>query len=103
MEGHQRRVWEQMLRTLDEYEMGTLTLARLVEDLPGYLAAADMKKRDIIDGFWDVFSPIEGEHELRTEPWAPPNSASDERLAEAVRRFRAWATGVLAHATQVRE
>jgi hypothetical protein len=47
--------------------------------------------------------PIEAELELRTEPWAPPDFASDEHLAKAVDRFRDWAADQLARTCDQRQ
>lgn len=95
MDQHQRRVWGRMLERLDDHESGDVGLGKLLVDLRGLLDAADLHNRRVIDEFWLYFAPLEGEYELRTEPWAPPGLAGDEALEEALRSFREWAVAVL--------
>jgi hypothetical protein len=61
----------------------------------GLLDAADLHDQRVIDEFRVYFAPLEGQYELRTEPWAPDGLASDEALDEALRGFREWAVAVL--------
>ena len=100
---HQRRVWQQMIDAVDAYRRGDLKLAKFVDDLPGFLQAAEVRDRELVDGFWSVYPAIESELELRTEAWAPPNLASDEHLAAAVDRFAEWTNGVLTRASHERQ
>jgi hypothetical protein len=43
-----------------------------------------------------MWSSIDAEHELRTEPWAPAGSASDEALDQALDTLTEWVTAMLA-------
>lgn len=103
VEEYQRRIWKQMIDTVDGYRSGRLPLSTLVADLPGFVEAAELHDRTLLNGFWGVFSEIDAEFELRTEPWAPPGLASDDRLAAAIDRFRDWALGVLDRASDQRQ
>ena len=42
------------------------------------LDAADLRDQRVIDEFRSCFASLEGQYELRTEPWAPDALASDE-------------------------
>jgi hypothetical protein len=95
MDEHQRRVWGRVADQLDAYDTGELALGQLISNLQGLLGAADIHDQGLIEQFWDHLTPIDGEHELRTEPWAPPGTASDQRLTQALTDFRAWATTLL--------
>jgi len=39
--------------------------------------------------------PIDYEHELRTESWAPVGAASDENLSGRLEEFCAWVSSVI--------
>ncbi len=84
-----------MLDQLDSYNAGRLDLGNLIENLRGLLGAADIHDPDTIEAFEWYVAAIDSEHELRTEPWAPPGAATGEALAGALGDFRTWATGLL--------
>jgi len=96
MDEHQRRVWARMVESIDSYRAGRMDLGKLVSDLRGLMGAADLHNESLIHAFWNHEAPIEMELELRTEPWAPANSASDDELDRAIGAFRAWALDTLA-------
>jgi len=85
-----------MTESVDAYRVGRLGLRKLVNDLQGLMAAADLHDQALINEFWNHEAPIDMELELRTEDWAPPGSASDEALYKALADFRSWVTAVLA-------
>jgi hypothetical protein len=84
-----------MTESVDDFRAGQLDLRKLLNDLRGLMAAADLQDQAIIDEFWNHDAPIDMQLELRTEDWAPPGAASDEVLDQALTDFRRWATGVL--------
>jgi hypothetical protein len=88
MDERQRRVWTQMLRQIDDWEQGNLGLARLVTNLYGLLEATEMKGTEPADEFYSRWAKLDMEVELRTEPWAPTGSASDDRLNAAIASVR---------------
>jgi hypothetical protein len=94
---HQRAMWESMLTEVDRFRSGDLSLGTLVDDLRGLYVEADPHEPRIRSDFEAVWSRIDGEHELRTEPWAPPGSASDAHLATYLDEFSAWVRSVLAN------
>ena len=69
-----------MTESVDAHRAGRLGLRKLVNDLQGLMAAADLHDQALINEFWNHEAPIDMELELRTEDWAPPGSASDEAL-----------------------
>ena len=77
-----------MIEAVDSLEPGDASLGRLVADLRGLVVEADPHDAQIRSEFEQHWTAIEGQHELRTEPWAPAGSASDERLADALASFR---------------
>ncbi|MCP3976556.1 MAG: hypothetical protein GY720_18875 [bacterium] len=95
MDSHQRLNWSRMLKRINDYRGGTISLGKLIDDLRGLYDAADIHDGDIRSDFESYWSPIDGEHELRTEPWVPPGLASDERLTELLDEFSRWVGEVL--------
>ena len=89
-------MWECMLREVDGFRAGHLPLGKLVADLRGLFVEADPHDQGIRSEFEAVWGVIEGEHELRTEPWAPAGSASDANLARSLDEFTVWVRGLLA-------
>jgi hypothetical protein len=89
-------MWAAMLDQIGGYHAGRLGLGALVQDLRGLYIEADPQDAGVRDQFEVMWSPIDAEHELRTEPWAPPGSASNETLAQALDAFSEWVTGILA-------
>jgi hypothetical protein len=88
-------MWAAMLDQISDYNAGRLGLGALVRDLRGLYVEADPHDAGVRDQFEVMWSPIDAEHELRTEPWAPPGSASDEALTRALDAFAEWVTGIL--------
>ena len=68
---------------------------KLLDDLRGLVDAAELHDQQVIDDFNQHSARLDSEYELRTEPWAPPNSADDEALEADLRGFREWAVAVL--------
>lgn len=84
-----------MLERVAEFNAGQLDLAKLVSDLRGLFVEADPHDPRVRSEFEALWSPIDGEHELRTEAWAPPGLASDANLERSLQAFRGWVNGVL--------
>jgi hypothetical protein len=84
-----------MLDQLDDYNGGRIDLGHLINNLRGLLGAADIHDSDTIEAFGWRLAAIDSEHELRTEPWAPPGAATEKALAAALDDFRTWATSLL--------
>ncbi len=85
-----------MLAAVDTYRSGRLPLDRLVSDLRGLFVEADPHERATQDRFEEIWSRLDGQWELRSEPWAPPGAASDEALSRDLDEFTAWIRDVLA-------
>jgi hypothetical protein len=66
------------------------------------MGASDLKDERLIDEFWNHCAPIDTEHELRTEAWAPAGSANDEHLAAVIEDFRRWVNEVLSSTDDMR-
>ena len=96
MDDHQRRMWAAMLDQISDYRAGRSHLGVLLERLRGLYVEADPRDAVIRDQFEVMWSPIDAQHELRTEPWAPAGSASDEVLGRALDTFTEWVVGMLA-------
>jgi hypothetical protein len=94
MDEHQHRVWTQIPIEIDHYRNNEMSLERLVANLRGLLDATDLHHQNLVDEFRDRLAPIDGENELRTQPWAPPGSASDDNLDAALTAMRHWALQV---------
>jgi hypothetical protein len=84
-----------MVDRIDCYESDTSDLGMLVSDLRGLFVEADPHDPKIRFEFEFYWSPIDAEHELQTEAWAPPGSANDANLARSLAEFRGWVREVL--------
>ena len=84
-----------MIEELNDYAAGNINLGRLLDDLRGLLGAAGLHDTRTIDSFWDHLAPIDGQHELQTQEWAPPGAFSETDLAVALSSYRAWAQMML--------
>jgi hypothetical protein len=89
-------MWAAMLDQISDYRAGRLGLAALVAGLRGLYVEADPHDVSVRDQFELMWSPIDAEHELRTESWAPPGLARDQTLAQELDAFAEWVTDVLA-------
>ena len=58
----------------------------------GLMGAADLQDPSIRSSFYDLWQLIDAEAHLRTEGWAPPGAADDERLNQALNDLQAWAS-----------
>lgn len=74
-----------MLERVSSFRRGDLDLGQLVDGLRSEYVEADPHDAQIRSEFEAMWSPIDGENELRTESWAPPGAANDVRLEEALR------------------
>jgi hypothetical protein len=96
VDDHQRAMWNEMLRKLAATRAGDLSLGRLVSDLRGLYVEADPHDSGVRRRFEEAWAQLDGEHELRSELWAPPGAASDEALARHLAHFEDFAESVLA-------
>lgn len=76
-----------MASQIESFEHQELSLQGLCSNLRGLWAASSQKNNE---EFEDLFAQLDMELELRTEPWAPPGSPSDERLNSGLLNFRNW-------------
>ena len=93
MDEHQRAMWSRMLDLIERYRRDEVSLGRLVDDLRGLVVEADPHDPGIRDHFELAWSRLEGELELRTEPWAPPGAASDRSLETYLADLQSWIVG----------
>ncbi|GAA1264064.1 hypothetical protein Psi02_76410 [Planotetraspora silvatica] len=96
MGDYQRALIGRMVEYLDLYASGQTPLSKLVEDLWGLFEVSDPGELEIRDSFQRLWSDLDGECELRTQPWAPAGVADDDRLASVISELRMWATQVAA-------
>jgi hypothetical protein len=59
------------------------------------MVEADPHDPAVREEFEELWARIDGELELRTEPWAPPGAASDVDLERYLDDLRAWVTQLL--------
>ena len=85
-----------MLAEIDSFDRTKIHLGRLVTNLMGLVRAADIHDEQTRSDFYCRWVKLDMENELRTEPWAPPNSASDNNLAAGLRDIHSWVEGQLA-------
>jgi hypothetical protein len=96
VDAHQPQMWQRMLQAIEGFEAGTLGLGKLVDDLRGLYVEADPHDADVRFGFETFWSAIDGENELRSEPWAPSGSSTDQSLRNALDAFRGFVQGLFA-------
>jgi hypothetical protein len=96
MDQHQRDMWHQMVTEVERCESGDLPLGELVADLRGLYVEADPHDPALRSDFEAAWGRIKGQHELRTEPWAPVGSAREENLLAALSGYREWVERVIA-------
>lgn len=56
---------------------------------------ADPHDQAVRDEFELHWSPLDGELELRTQPWAPAGAADDRHLASLLEAFGSWVDEVV--------
>jgi hypothetical protein len=83
-------MWERMLDRIADFRTGDVALGQLVADLRGLVIEADPHDSAVRDAFERQWARIDGEHELRTELWAPAGAASDHDLALYLEELQAW-------------
>lgn len=83
-----------MVGSIDALRAGDLSLEDLVRNLRGQWEAAAIDDEALSFGFEAVWAPIDGEWELRSEPWSRPELVSEVRLEEALVKFRDWAAAL---------
>jgi hypothetical protein len=89
-------MWRAMIERVGAFRSGEIHLSKLEEDLRGLYVEADPHDARIREDFESVWSPIDQENELRTEPWAPAGAASDANLDRALSEFVVWVDTVVA-------
>ena len=90
MDDHQRRVLRDMADEVHQFREGRLPVDHLARNLRGLMLAADFKSSKLRDDFDALWSRIDAEAELRTEPWAPPGLASDDALSDGLDALLSW-------------
>jgi hypothetical protein len=88
-------MWMRIVERIDDYERDDGDLGKPVRDLRGLFVEADPHDPEIRSDFEEYWSPIDAEHELRTEPWAPAGAANDEKLSASLDAFKSWVLAVL--------
>jgi hypothetical protein len=91
MQAWQRKLVAQIAAEVDAHTAGTISTKQLLERSMGLMEAADLKMTSVWDAFQPIWSRVDAEHELLTEPWAPTGSGSQDRLEAAALKLRAWA------------
>lgn len=56
---HQSRLWQGMLQLVEEFQQGKLSYYEFVGKLESALDAGEFKDRDLIDRWYDVWTPLE--------------------------------------------
>lgn len=88
-------MWNRMIARVGKFRQGEMSLARLVDDLRGLYVERILMIRLSATPFEQHWSIIDSELEIRTEPWASPGAASEQRLTEALVDFESWVQGLL--------
>jgi hypothetical protein len=84
MNDHQRRIWLTMLQRIDAFMAGELGLLQLVNDLQGLLDAGEFDDRDMIDRWYELWTPLETRIAVGG---SPPPSAQIVAEVEAMKAF----------------
>jgi hypothetical protein len=94
MEAYQRRLVWQIASQVDRYREGLIDRRALLANTWGLMTAASLEGSPAFADFYGHWAVIDGEHEMRTEPWALPEWTSDTRLDAAIAGLKAWAEEV---------
>ena len=84
-----------MLDQVAAFRCGELDLTHLVAGLRAEYVEADPHNAKVRTEFESKWVAMDAENELRTEPWAPRDAASDDRLSEALDAFCSWVQQLL--------
>jgi hypothetical protein len=95
VDSHQREMWNQMAERVGTFKIGADDLGGLVGDLRGLFVEADPHDPVLRTDFEVYWSPIDAEHELRTESWAPTGAANDAALAQSLSAFGSWVANLV--------
>jgi hypothetical protein len=91
VDSQQAGLVEQMVDQVTVHREGGLDIKRLAANLRGLFDATGIRSPELRDEFQALWGEIDMKAELRTEPWAPPGAASDERLDAALDSLVIWA------------
>lgn len=84
MTEHQRRLWEEMIGLIDSYSRGEIDFGSLVGRLEGALDAAEFSDRQLVERWYDAWTPLETHRAVR----GSVVPISEVRASvEAMRRF----------------
>jgi hypothetical protein len=59
MNEHQHRLWLRMLKMIERYQEGAISLPQLVGELQGALDAGEFRDVELVDRFYDFWQPLE--------------------------------------------
>lgn len=56
---HQSRLWQRMLQLIEDFRQGKVSYYDFVGALEGALDAGEFKDKDLIDRWYDLWTPLE--------------------------------------------
>ena len=59
MDEHQHRLWLRMLKTIERYRGGTISLSQLVGGLEAAFDAGEFRNLALAERFYDLWQPLE--------------------------------------------
>ena len=59
MDGHQLKLWNRMIELIKEYKEDQIRFSRLVRELEGILDACDLRDKQLVEQWYDLWQPLE--------------------------------------------
>jgi|SRR5882672_11269553 len=84
MNEHQHRLWLRMLKMIERYREGAISLPQLVGELEGALDAGEFRDPALIDRFYDFWGPLEITNAVKDDTATYEEVAKD---VEAMQNF----------------
>ena len=68
------RIARTRIREIDRYHPDQISLGTLISNLQGHFNAVNVHDPQLIEDFRSLLARMDGEHEVRADPWAPPDA-----------------------------
>lgn len=65
MNDHQHRLWLRMLKMIERYREGAISLPQLVGELEGAMDAGEFREATLVDRFYGFWGPLEITHAVK--------------------------------------
>lgn len=84
---HQLRLWNSMIKFIDDYLKGDITFSQLVSSLEGSLGAGEFKNQNLIKEWYRLWTPLEIYKAVKLDKAEPMRKEDITKDVEAMRAF----------------